>query len=86
MLTKLWIRLVWGQIKALIRQAIGEVATEVLRMEPTKLQEAKERIKRKIQDQHRIPGTLRKWACWEVDDITAADIAGLVRKLEALAA
>lgn len=74
----LWTR----QVKRVLATALALAAVGVTE---TSVAAAKAKVKRAIQDQHKVPGELRRVACWWVDDITAGDVHGLMRRLDALA-
>lgn len=85
MLGNLWEKLVLGKIKAAVRKALKDVRNQVLRWEPEQVELAKSAIKNAIQAQKKVGGSIRRWACAEVDDFTAEDISRLIGKLEKFA-
>lgn len=55
-------------LRTLLREMLESVTTE-------DVEHAKEEVKAAIQRQRRLPGTLRRWLCTDVDQITAATVS-----------
>ncbi len=80
MLKRILLALFKGQVKKVILAALGMLALSV---DGDSVEAAKVKIKKEIQRQKKIPGDLRKIACWWVDDQDAEDVIGLIDKLQA---
>lgn len=81
MLKKLVAWLFTKEVKRLVGQGIDVLRLSLL-ARPESVETAKAKICEEIQDQHKVPGELRRWACWFVSSQDAADVNQLLTKLQ----
>jgi hypothetical protein len=81
MLKKLVAWLFTREVKRLVGKGIDVLRLSLL-AKPQTVEQAKVRICEDIQDQHKVPGELRRWACWFVSSQDAEDVNHLLTKLQ----
>jgi len=68
------------EVKRLVGQGIDVLRLSLL-AKPSTVDQAKVKICEEIQDQRKVPGELRRWACWFVNSQDAGDVNQLLTKL-----
>lgn len=67
-----WMEMVWRTALILLGTLLREVLDGVTAED---VERAKEQVKAAIQRQRRLPGTLRRWLCSDVDQIDARTVS-----------
>ena len=73
-----WMEMVFHSCLRLLANILRDAAAKVTESD---VAGAKRQVMDELQQQKRLPGTLRRWLCHEVDRIDAADVGAFCRKL-----
>ena len=86
MFKNLLAKLFTAYVRGLVKQGLAMAQFYLATMPADQVTQAKTTLKAAIQTLHKVPGELRKYACWEVDQVDATDVGDLLAKLQALVA
>lgn len=74
-----WAKLIWGLYKASFVRDVTDFINK--QIDSVTTEDAKTKIKAKIQSKHKIGGDIRRFLCNQVDNITASSVESLKLKI-----